>query len=187
MNEKMKKLENPLRLAELDPPGTFRRIGLGINDVICDIGAGTGIFTIPAAKITGNKVYAIEIDDGMLQHIDENVKLEKLTNVELIKVQNNKIGIKDEEADLAIMVTVFHEIENKKDYLQEVRRLLRQEGRLAIIEFHKRETPMGPPVSHRIGKSEVEDIMRTAGFAIVDEFDLGDNFYCIIFKKADNE
>jgi len=123
----------------------------------------------------------------MLQHIDEKVKSEKLTNVELVKVQNNKIGIKDEEADLAIMVTVFHEIENKKDYLQEVRRLLRQEGRLAIIEFHKRETPMGPPVSHRIGKSESEEIMKEAGFSIVDEFDLGDNFYCIIFKKADNE
>ncbi len=187
MNEKKKKLENPLRLAELDPQGTFRRIGLGMNDVICDIGAGTGIFTIPAAKITGNKVYAIEIDDGMLQHIDEKVKSEKLTNVELVKVQNNKIGIKDEEADLAIMVTVFHEIENKKDYLQEIRRILRQEGRLAIIEFHKRETPMGPPVSHRIGKSESEEIMKEAGFSIVDEFDLGDNFYCIIFKKADNE
>jgi len=54
MNHKQIELENPERLAELSPKDTLMRIGLGEKDIICDIGAGSGIFTIPAAGITKN-------------------------------------------------------------------------------------------------------------------------------------
>jgi|GEM_PF-2602649 len=69
MDHKQNKLENPDRLAELSPKETLMRIGLGEQDIICDIGAGSGIFTIPAARITANTVFALDINDEFLDII----------------------------------------------------------------------------------------------------------------------
>lgn len=51
-----------------------------------------------------------------------------------------------------------------------------------IIDFHKRVTPMGPPVEHRISKDNVEKICNNSGFKTIDAFSQGDNFYSIVFK-----
>ncbi|HYE67047.1 MAG TPA: methyltransferase domain-containing protein, partial [Anaerovoracaceae bacterium] len=111
-NSKQMRMENPLRIAELNPLETLIRIGLGENDTVCDIGAGSGIFTIPAAQITKNKVYALEIDDEMLEVIGEKMKNLSLSNIELVKVNGDKFPIEDQTVDFTLMVTVFHEIEN---------------------------------------------------------------------------
>jgi len=63
MDHKQNKLENLESIAELSPKETLLRIGLGEQDIICDIGAGSGIFTIPAARITKNTAFALEIND----------------------------------------------------------------------------------------------------------------------------
>lgn len=180
---KQAKLENPVRLAELNPPGTLARIGIGSTDVICDIGAGSGIFTIPAAGMTENKIYALEADEEMLKIIRRKAELEKLSNIEPILVEGDRIRIMDETADLVLMATVLHEIENKKDFLKEVNRILKSDGRIAIIEFFKHETPFGPPVPHRIAREDVDLMMESSGFSASDEFELGDNFYCLVLRK----
>lgn len=184
-NAKQMKMENPIRIAELNAAETLQRIGMGENDVICDIGAGSGIFTIPAAKITKNTVYSLEIDEGMLEIITEKSMEEGLPNIEPIKVAGDEFEIKDQIIDIAFLVTVLHEIEKKDIFLREIKRILKYNGKIMVIEFHKCETPMGPPEAHRIGKDEVERVMNETGFEKSEEFNLGDNFYCIVFQKAE--
>ena len=179
---KQVRMENPIRIAELDPSGTLRRIGVSENDVICDIGAGSGIFTIPAAQITKNRVYALEIDDEMLEVIGEKTKSLGLSNIELMKVIDDKFPIEDHTVDFTLIVTVFHEIENKQVFLSEIKRMLKNDVKIMVIEFYKRETPMGPPVDHRIDESEVKKDFGEFGFTVSEKFDLGDNFYCFIFQ-----
>jgi ubiquinone/menaquinone biosynthesis C-methylase UbiE len=182
MNKKQMKFENPLRLEELKPKETLQRIGLRGDHVLCDIGAGSGIFTIPAAKITKNIVYALEINDEMLSVIEDKANNEGISNIELIKVHNDHFDLEDGSVDIILMVTVLHEIQNKHVVLEEVKRLLNNSGKSAVIEFHKRETPMGPPPSHRMGKNEVKDLFGDLGFTVIEDFDLGDNFYCLVFS-----
>lgn len=182
MQSKQTKLENPLRLSELNPSKTLKRIGLLANHTICDIGAGSGIFTLPAARITKNKVYALEISDEMLSVIGDKAKAEGYTNIELVKVKGESFGLADHSIDIALMVTVLHEIRDKAVMLAEIKRILNDNGRLAVIEFHKKETSLGPPPSHRIGLDEMINIVKCAGFMESDSFDLGDNFYCLVFK-----
>jgi len=55
-----------------------------------------------------------------------------------------------------------------------------------IIEFHKRKTPMGPPVDHRIAEEYVEEMGNSRGFKTIDKFSLGDNFYSKIFEFVSN-
>ena len=81
------------------------------------------------------------------------------------------------------MVTVLHEIEDKSTMLQEIRRILKPEGRVAIIEFHKKESQMGPKTSYRISLEEVEQMGTQERLNKIDEFSLGDNFYCITFES----
>lgn len=187
MNKKQMKFENPVRLEELKPKETLQRIGLQEDHVLCDFGAGSGIFTLPAAKITKNKVYALEINDDMLTIIAEKAKNEGISNIETIKVHNDHFDLEDGSVDIVLMVTVLHEIQNKHAVLEETKRLLNDNGKFAVIEFHKRETPMGPPPAHRMGKNEVLNLLGNSGFKVIEDFDLGDNFYCLVFKLKSNK
>lgn len=182
MNHKRSKLESPERLAELRPMDTLKKIGLGENDVVCDIGAGSGIFTIPAAKITNNQVFALDINDEFLGIINEKAREERLTNIMTMKAAGEHYDIEANTVDFVILVTVLHEIENKDILLAELKRIMKSTGRAAVIEFHKRETPMGPPVAHRIGREEVVEAFDRYGFSKSDEFQLGDNLYCVTFS-----
>lgn len=180
---KQMKLENPTRVSELDPNKTLERIGIGPNDTICDIGAGSGIFTIPAAYLT-QRVYALETDDEMLEIISEKAKKEGLTNIDLLKVQNDRLPLEGNAVDIVLLITVLHEIENKAIFLKEIKRVLKTNGRILVIEFHKRQTPVGPPVPHRIAGEVVKKAMGEAGILLLDEFNLGDNFYCLVFQLS---
>jgi ubiquinone/menaquinone biosynthesis C-methylase UbiE len=176
------KLENPERIKELKPQETLKKIGLQNDNVVCDIGAGSGIFTLPAADLTKNIVYALEINEDLLAVIGEKAKDGGFTNIELIKVSNDKLAIKDCCVDLALMVTVLHEIIAPALLLKEAKRILKDQGKLAIIEFHKRETPTGPPLDQRIGKVEAKKLLMSLGFKLSAEFDLGENYYCLVLQ-----
>ncbi len=187
MDHKQMKLENPIRLAELKPLETLKKIGLQDDQLVCDIGAGTGIFTIPAAHITRKKVYAVDINDEMLTIISRKAAAEGLDNIESMNLTDGHFQIMDHSIDIALLVTVLHEIDNSGLLLGEIKRILKTDGRIAVIEFHKRETEMGPPIGRRLGKDQVKAMLRLTGFEVQEEFDLGDNFYCLVFQLEPRE
>ena len=177
------KLENPERLRELSPEKTLRRIGLTKNHTLCDIGAGSGIFTIPAARITAGTVYALDLRNDFLQLIDEKAEEERLDNVHTMLVKGTVFGLPDKTADIALMATVLHEVRDKAAFLRETLRVLKDGGKAVLIEFHPRRTPIGPPPERRLSKEEVERLFSATGFTSVQEFDFGENFYCVVFRK----
>jgi ubiquinone/menaquinone biosynthesis C-methylase UbiE len=179
------KLENPKRIAELRPEETLKKVGLQENHVLCDVGAGSGIFTIPAAKITKNIVYALEINPEMLLLIEEKAKNAGLSNIQTVKVANNQFNLEKDSVDIVLMVTVLHEINDKPVILEQIKKILKDDGKLVIIEFHKQDTSMGPPAAHRLSQAEVRDLCETRGLAIRERFVLGDNFYCLVFTKIE--
>jgi ubiquinone/menaquinone biosynthesis C-methylase UbiE len=181
-HKKQEKLENPDRLAELNPAGTLARIGIGTHEVFCDIGAGSGIFTVAAARMTDGIVHALEIDDEMLGLIRQKANAAELGNINAVKVEAGKFPVGDSEVDLALLVTVLHEIDDKPSFLAESRRILKSGARMAVIEFFGTETPMGPPLQHRISREDAVNAMELAGFAPIDSFDLGENLYCMVFR-----
>ena len=178
----MHKLENPIRLKELDPETTLKNIGLNKDSVFCDIGAGTGIFTIPAAQITAAHVYALDMSADMLKIITDKSDVLGLDHIHTIKADTPPYPIQDNTCDIVLMCTVLHEIDDKAALMQEIRRILKPDGRFAVIEFFKKETPMGPPVSRRISAADVADIAHKNGFKTVSQTALGDNFYLAVFS-----
>ena len=183
MAHKIEKLENPVRLEELAPENTLKRIGLEPGMTFADIGAGTGIFAIPAAKMTREKVFALEISEEMIQLLNQRKEEAGLDNLDIRKVEEG-LPLDDKSCDLILMVTVFHELDDKNGMLQEIHRVLKTNGHLVIIEFHGYETPMGPPVPHRIAKESVQKHAEANDFCLAESFDLGDNFYCQLYKQV---
>ena len=100
-----------------------------------DYGCGTGDFTIPAArKVSGNgKVYALDYFPHQLKIVVERSEKEGLTNIETI-LSDSKTGLQDESVDVIWMCDVFHEIKQKRAVLEELHRVLRKEGTLAIYD-----------------------------------------------------
>lgn len=184
MHPKQAKFENPVRLFDLDPENTLRRIGLTREKAFCDIGAGSGIFATQAAKMTDGPVYAIDIDPDMLDIIREKADVEVLPNLKAQRVIDGVFPLLDQSVDLALMVTVFHEIDSKELFLNETERILKSNGHVAVIEFHKGDTPYGPPIPHRIAREDVLEQFQNAGFSVEAEFTLGETYYGIVFRKA---
>ncbi|MFC1932568.1 class I SAM-dependent methyltransferase [Chloroflexota bacterium] len=105
-----------------------------------DYGCGTGDFSIPAARIvnTGGKVYALDYFPRQLEIVEEKSKKEGLTNVETI-LSDGKTGLPDEYVDVIWMCDVLHEIKERRAVLEELHRVLRREGVLAIHDGMREE------------------------------------------------
>lgn len=178
------KLERPERVRELNPSGTLERLNFGSADVLCDIGAGSGLFTLAAAQMSSQTVYALDINPRMLETIEAKAVAAGLGNIELRLVVDELLPAPDHAVDLALVATVLHEIPDKESFITEIRRLLKPAGRLAVIEFHRSATPFGPPINSRLGVDEVTTLLAAHHFTLIEQFDLGPNFYCVVLAPG---
>lgn len=176
------KFENPVRLLELKPYETLIDIGLKHDSIFCDIGAGSGVFTFEASKITNNNIYAVEISEGLIKILHE--KKSKL-NLDNVIIENNISNLPSNSCDIIMLCTTLHEIRNIdiSDLINEVKRISKKGSITSIIEFHKTKTPMGPPIELRLSEQDVIELMEKNQFKLINKKILGDNLYCCIFEK----
>lgn len=179
------KLDNPERRKILPPEATLEKLQLKKGDVVADLGCGIGYFSIPAAIIVGEmgKVYAMDISEEMLREVQERARENKVTNIETVKTSENSFIIDDETITYVFICNVLHEAENIGSFLEEVRRILAWEGKVAIIEWIKKESIIGPPMNHRIAEGELLSMLDNIGFRIIEKVDLGNDFYGIVAMK----
>lgn len=171
------KLENPDRIAELAPADTLKRIGLAEGKVFCDIGAGTGVFTLPAVQMSGSAVYAVDISGQMREVLHGKDGGNRIQIVDSIR------AVPDDCCDIALLCAVMHELDNIPDMASQISRILKEQGVLAVIEFHKCPTTMGPPMEMRLSEDDVASALKNS-FSLAERFDLGENYYCLLFKKG---
>ena len=94
------KLEREERVSELNPMDTLSKIGMQTNDVFCDIGAGTGIFSFAASQMTANQVYAVDISNEMLHILQQKKKKQCIKNV---IIENSVANVPSSSCDLALL------------------------------------------------------------------------------------
>lgn len=174
------KLENPERYLELPPEETLLKLGAAEGMKSLDIGAGTGFFSFALAKIVGDNstVFSTDISEIMLNEINNKAKKNNITNIKTILSSENEIGISD-KVDFVNIGFVLHEFNHPKEYLQKVFDIQNLGGRLAIIDWKKKETPKGPPVNHRISEETCFDILTQIGYQKIEIIDIHENFYAV--------
>lgn len=174
--------------AFLEPEQIVHSLDLRPGNHVADFGAGHGYFTIPMARIVGGdgKVYATDIQKSVLDIIRAKAKLEHLLNIEFIWADLDQPGgskLKEKFIDLVLIANVLFQAEQKYVVLREAYRILREDGRLTIVEWDETETPLGPPFTLRIKKEEARTLALQAGFEFDREFAAGSHHYGLLFRK----
>jgi len=163
--KKMAKLNNPQRIKDIPPDYICSKLNIDKADVIADIGAGTGFFSIAFLnQINPLKVYAFDISDVMIEWMKENLSSE-FPHIIPLKSEENSLPVKDESADLAFMINLHHELENPGLALDEAYRILKPGGKFFIVDWKKEDIVEGPPEKIRVFPEQAAEQAKDSGFS----------------------
>lgn len=169
-----------------DPEQILDQIGVIAGTTAVDLACGPGYFTIPIARrITKTgKVFAVDHNSTMIAHLKKNLEIEQVLNdVTIIEDEISKTNLPDGVADLIIFANVLHDIEDKKSFLLEVRRIANSKCKIVDIDWHKRDTEMGPPLELRLTEEESRNILMENGLEITRAMNPGKYHYGFVCKK----
>ena len=157
-------LENPDRLAALQVDRVVEALALRPGMRVADLGAGSGVFTVPLAKAVGpdGRVYPIDIDTGLLAIVADKAKAEGLANVETVVAGQTDPRL-PELVDLIFLCDTLHHLPDQDSYVRQFAKLLRPGGRVVVIEFAEGHWPEGHE-EFAIRPAQVDGWMQAAGF-----------------------
>lgn len=176
----MQRLDNPERQKMLPPDKVLRTVGVREGMTFLDIGAGTGYFSFPAAAIAGpnGSVIAADCSPEMIAELNRRSR-ERGVAIRTVQCEADTIALADNTADIAFMGFMLHEVNDQKSYLAEVRRVLKRGGMIAVAEWKKIKTEMGPPVDERLSEDDAKALLTSAGFQIHRSGELNNAHYYV--------
>ena len=182
--EWMKTLESPQRLQGLKIPDVVAALKLKPGMLVADIGAGTGVFSLPLARAVrpGGKLYAVEVDEKLLEHVVELGTEQGVTNIEPVFAEYDN-PLLPQPVDFAFIHDVLHHIEKRDVYLKNLAGYLKPGGRIAVIDFkpgaggHKEDQKM------QLGQEQVTAMMAAVGLKPAEEVKLFEEKWFVIFAK----
>lgn len=177
-------LETPDRDGWQKPQQVVEALGIEPGAAVADIGAGSGYFSVRFAAAVGSRgtVYAADIDAGLIEYLQQRAREAGLKNLKPVLGKPDDPLLKPASVDLVFLCDVIHHIENRGPYYRKLAEALRPGGRLAIVDFHKQELPVGPPPAMKIAKADLIAELQQAGFALREEFDFLPYQYFLIFE-----
>lgn len=182
--EWVKVLDNPDRIAGLKIDSVVVRLGLRPGNVVADIGAGAGAFdgALAGAVGAGGTVYAVDIEQGLLDHIAARAKSVGIDNLKVVLGKFTDPNLPVRNVDVALICDVLHHIESREEYLKNLVGYLAPTGRVAIIDFlpgkgHANDS------SQQITKEQTTEWMAAAGLKRVEEVPLFNDKFFVIYAK----
>ncbi|MGD6876085.1 class I SAM-dependent methyltransferase [Bacillus infantis] len=178
---KVSYLESPERRKVLSPERLLNMIPLKENDSMLDFGAGTGYFSIPAAKRINGSVYALDIDAAMLEIINEKALEEQVTNI--VPVLGSMEALPSNSSiDIIIASLVLHEIQPLAPLLEQMKNVLKKEGYLICLELEPKKSSGKAP---RISMEGMEREMKEAGFTVTEKSFPASSLYMLIAQRTE--
>ncbi len=161
-------LERPEREAEEAPTTAIKALELRPGQTVADIGAGSGYYTVRMANAVGptGKVYATDIQPGMLDILRRRLTRLGLTNVETVLGEPDDPKLPAGALDLAIMVDVYHELAAPQTFVRRLRASLKPTGRLVLLEFRKEDPSIPIRPEHKMSIAEVKAELEPEGFVL---------------------
>jgi ubiquinone/menaquinone biosynthesis C-methylase UbiE len=161
-------LERPEREDEEAPSKALDALELKPGMVVADIGAGSGYYASRMARrvAPSGRVYATDIQQGMIDLLDRRIRSEGLSNVTTVLGGMDDPKLPPNSIDLAIMVDVYHELQQPQIFLQRLKPAFKPGGRLVLLEFRK-EDPKVPILEvHKMSVAEVKQELEAEGFVL---------------------
>lgn len=178
-------LDRRERELEEDPDLAMRLIRVQRGSTVADVGAGSGYFTVRLARAVGatGKVYAVDIQPGMLELLQRAVAKEKLTNVIPVLAVENDPRLPPESLDLVLMVDVYHELSSPQVTLGHLKRALKPGGRLVLLEYRAEDPDVPIRPEHKMTKAQVKLEIEHEGFRQQRVYDDLPRQHLIVFTR----
>jgi ubiquinone/menaquinone biosynthesis C-methylase UbiE len=178
-------LDRREREEEEEPDLAMRLMRVQRGSTVADLGAGSGYFTTRLARAVGTngKVYAVDIQQGMLDLLQKTVARERLANIVPVLGATNDPKLPPGSMDLVLMVDVYHEFSEPQVMLQHIKTALKPGGRLVLLEY-RAEDP-GVPIlpEHKMTKAQVKLEVEHEGFTQQRVYDDLPRQHLIVFTK----
>jgi ubiquinone/menaquinone biosynthesis C-methylase UbiE len=167
-------LERPEREQEEAPSKAIAALGFTAGMVVADIGAGSGYYTIRMARAVGatGRVYATDIQPGMLRILESRLKSEQIENVVTVAGAVDDPRLPAKTIDLALMVDVYHELSQPQVFIRRLRDALKPDGRLVLLEFRKEDPNVPIRPEHKMSVAEVKMEIEPEGFTLAEVIDV---------------
>jgi ubiquinone/menaquinone biosynthesis C-methylase UbiE len=158
-------LERPEREKEEHTSKLLPPLKIKPGDVVADIGAGSGYYTMKLAELVGptGKVYAVDIQPEMLAIIKNRTKAAKVANVETIQNTETELKLPANSTDLFLLVDVYHEFSHPHEMTVEMVKALKPGGRMVFVEFRMEDEKVPILTVHRMAEKQVLKEMKGHG------------------------
>ncbi|MGH9867470.1 MAG: class I SAM-dependent methyltransferase [Candidatus Polarisedimenticolia bacterium] len=175
--------ESPERGAWQKPEQIPGALGVEPGMVVADVGAGTGYFVPHFAKAVGpsGRVLAVDIEPKMVAYMERRFRDEKLTNAVAALGAAADPKLPPGGVDLVFVCDTYHHVNDRIGWIGVLGRSLRPGGRVVVVDYHKRELPVGPPLDHKLAREQVIEEFAEAGWILSGERDLLPYQYVLIF------
>jgi SAM-dependent methyltransferase len=177
-----------------DPEATLRALGITPDMTVLDLCCGDGWFTAPLAKLTGGKVYGLDLDAEMLARAKEELARAGTSVAGWIEGDARDLpSLLPEKVDYVMIANTFHGVPDQTAMAQAVASILKPGGRFAIVNWHatpREETPVlgqprGPRTEMRMTPDQTRAVVEPAGFELHELVELPPYHYGAVFRLQD--
>ena len=165
----------------------FSEIGLQKGSTFLDVACGFGAYSLAVSEIIGDsgKIHAFDLWEKGIDELRQQTQASGITNIDArIADVSKHIPVENGSIDIALMAMVLHDLmrdHTETGALVELRRVIKDRGKLCVIEFKKIDGPPGPPINIRLSPRTLEDILLPYGFHTLKSLDLGPFSYLSVF------
>jgi precorrin-6B methylase 2 len=178
-------LTRPERAAEEQPDKALDALDIAKGSTVADIGAGSGYMTLRLAKRVGpdGKVYANDIQPRMLDLLRQNMRQQKVTNIEPVLGEVDDPKLPAGALDLELLVDVYHEFSQPQQMLRRLRDALKPDGRLVLLEYRAEDPSVPIREEHKMTVAQVKAEVTPEGFRFDRVIETLPRQHILIFRK----
>ena len=161
------------RQREEDCETMLKALGVKPGQTVCDMGCGNGFYTLKLADLVGPRgiVYAVDIQQEMLRLLESRAEKTDLKNIKPLLGSLIDPRLPEGTVDLILCVDVYHEFSHPEHMLAAMRKALKKDGRLVLVEFRKEDPKVPIKELHKMSKAQILKELEPNGFKLVEEFD----------------
>lgn len=181
--------DDPTRDAWQKPEAVVAALALAPGATVADVGAGTGYFVPHLARAVGptGTVLAADVEPALVAHLRSRAEKDGLANVVPILASADNPRLPAHGVDVVLLIDTYHHVDDRVAYARRLTGALTPGGRVAIVDWQKRDLPVGPPdLAHKLARDQVVEEMTAAGYLLAAEPDLLPYQYFLVFAPLKN-
>jgi ubiquinone/menaquinone biosynthesis C-methylase UbiE len=148
-------------------------LGIKPGQTVCDMGCGNGFYSLQIAEMMGDKgtVVGVDVQPEMLALLRKRMESEGVENIIPILGSYHHPRLPPGMIDLCLMVDVYHEFSHPEPMLAEIRKSLKPDGQIVLVEYRAEDKNVPIKPLHKMSKKQINREMKANGFKLNSEFE----------------